>query len=378
MNRMQSTLRILLVGGGTGGHFYPLMSIAQKLGTHPARPSLYYMGPVAYDAEALAQNGISFVSCPAGKRRKYASFLNFLDIFKTGWGIGVALIKLYVLYPDVIVSKGGYTSVPVILAGAFLNIPIIIHESDTRLGAANKLASHFARHIAVSFEEVLAFLPKHKNATVTGVPIREELLATPSEDVRAALGIQNNLPIIFVLGGSLGAERINQLILDSLDELLPSYNIIHQTGKKNFDVTVLSARELIRDNELLAHYRPIAFFNDPRILNDAYHAATIIISRAGTGTLYEIAVHGKPSIIIPIQESVSHDQRTNAYAYARTGAASVLEETNLQDSLLTTEIARIMKNEVLYRDMANAASKFAPQNAAETIATITLSLAETH
>ena len=165
---MDSKIRILLVGGGSGGHFYPLMSIAEKLRTHPLQPDLFYMGPDVYDTDALTAAHISFIYCPAGKRRKYASFLNFLDIFKTIWGTCIALIELYKLYPDVIVSKGSYTSVPVILAGAFLNIPIVVHESDTRLGSANKLASYFARHVAVSFEEVLPFLEKKEKCHTHG------------------------------------------------------------------------------------------------------------------------------------------------------------------------------------------------------------------
>ena len=221
-------------------------------------------------------------------------------------------------------------------------------------------------------------MKKKKNVTLTGIPIREELLLPAAENVREGLGISNSLPVILVLGGSQGAERLNQLILDSLDELLPAYNIIHQTGKKNFDVTVLSARELIHETELLTHYRPVAFFDDAQILNDVYHAATIIISRAGTGTIYEISLHGKPSILIPIPESISHDQKTNAYAYAHSGAASVLEETNLSDSLLTAEIDRIMKNVDVYIPMAEAAQNFAPRNASETLAQIIISLAQTH
>ncbi len=378
MNTMDSEIRILLVGGGSGGHFYPLMSIAEKLRVHPTRPALYYMGPDVYDRDALTARQISFIYCPAGKRRKYTSFRNILDVFKTLWGTFIALVELYKLYPDVIVSKGSYTSVPVILAGAFLNIPIVVHESDTRLGSANKLASYVARHIAISFEEIIPFLNGKKNVTLTGIPIREELLVPATDNVREALGISNSLPIIFVLGGSQGAERLNELILSTLDTLLPSYNIVHQTGRDNFDVTVLSARELIHDTELLTHYRPVAFFADARVMNDVYHAASLIISRAGTGTIYEIAVHGKPSILIPIPESISHDQKTNAYAYAHSGAASVLEETNLRDNLLTAEIDRIIKNVDIYIPMAETAEKFAARNAAENIAQIIISLAQTH
>lgn len=374
---MEPALRIMLVGGGTGGHFYPLISLGESLRRSGEALELYYMGPDAYDAEALRSIGAMFVSCPAGKQRRYASFQNFLDIFRTLGGLFVALYKLYMLYPDVIVSKGGYTSVPVILAAAFFRIPIVVHESDTKPGRANMLASRFAKHIAISFEDVRQFFPKH-DVVMTGIPVRSALQDAPTGTEHADLGIDVSIPTILVLGGSQGAERINTLILESLDELLPSYNIIHQTGKQHFTGIAVSARELMRDDALLARYRPIAFFDDPRVLNAAYHAATLIISRAGTGTIYEIALHGKPSILIPIPETVSHDQRTNAYAYARSGAATVLEEANLGDTLLSEEINRIMKNTAVYNDMATRAQAFAPQNGADLLATLTLTVARTH
>ena len=375
---MTPTKRIMLVGGGSGGHFYPLMSLAEELRRNEVSDTeLYYIGPEPYDETVLKSHGITFVLCPAGKARRYASFRNILDICVTFWGCFVALWKLYMLYPDVIVTKGGYTSVPIILAAAFLRIPIVVHESDTRPGRANKLASAFTSHVAISFEDARPYFKKNE-VLFTGIPIRSELLNPTEGNVHEILGTDASLPTLLILGGSQGAERLNTLMLKSLRMLLPYYNIIHQTGKSNFDVSVLSARELIEDNALLGRYRPIAFFTDPKILNAAYEAATLIISRAGTGTIYEIALHGKPSILIPIPETVSHDQRTNAYAYARSGAAVVLEETNLVDSLLTSEIDRIMKNTALYLEMTKSALNFAPQNGAQLLAELTLEVARTH
>jgi UDP-N-acetylglucosamine--N-acetylmuramyl-(pentapeptide) pyrophosphoryl-undecaprenol N-acetylglucosamine transferase len=374
---MQSALRIMLTGGGTGGHFYPLIALGEALRKSGQPVDLYYIGPDAYDAAALRSIGAELVTCPAGKQRRYASFLNVLDIFKVIGGFFVALKKLYVLYPDVIVSKGGYTSVPVILAAAFLRIPIIVHESDTKPGRANALAARFTKHVAISFEAVREFFTKH-DVVMSGIPVRSALLAPPQGNEHDMLGIDPSKKTILVLGGSQGAERINTLMLDSLDNLLPEYTIIHQTGKSNFDVTVLSARELVNDDALLARYRPIAFFEDPAVLGAAYNAADLIISRAGTGSIYEIALHGKPAILIPIPETVSHDQRTNAYAYARSGAATVLEEANLGDVLLTEEISRIMKNTAVWSDMAARARAFAPGNGADILARLTLDVASTH
>ncbi len=321
--------------------------------------------------------GIKFISCPAGKKRRYTSFTNILDVFKTLFGICVAFVKLLRIYPDVIITKGGFTSVPVVLASVLLRIPIIVHESDTRLGKANELAARFARHIAISFEEVRPFF-KNKETILTGIPIRNELMAPPSENAYEILGVDPALPILLVLGGSQGAERINELILESLTKLLPWATVIHQTGKSHFNTAVLSARELIRDDSLLSRYRPVAYFDDPTVLNEVYHTATLIISRAGSTSIYEIAQHGKPSILIPIPESVSHDQRTNAYAYARAGATLVLEESNLNVNLLTAEIDRIMKSPVILTEMALKAQSFAPQNGGKAIADMAIGIAAEH
>jgi UDP-N-acetylglucosamine--N-acetylmuramyl-(pentapeptide) pyrophosphoryl-undecaprenol N-acetylglucosamine transferase len=374
---MSSHTRIVLVGGGSGGHFYPLMSVARELRDTSNPPELYYIGPDPYNLEELQKLSISFIACPAGKLRRYTSVLNFVDAFRTFWGSLVAFLRLYFLYPDVIISKGSYTSVPVILAAAFLKIPIIVHESDTRPGKANALAARFARYVAISFEDVRSYF-KNEHIEFTGIPMRRELTTPKQHDAKELLGLDPDTPIILILGGSQGAERINQLILDSLDELLPSYTIIHQTGKAHFDIAVLGARELITNDTLLRRYRPVAFFEDPVVLNDVYHSASVIVSRAGSTSIYEIAAHGKPSILIPIPETISHDQRTNAYAYARTGAASVLEEANLTDNLLTSEIDRIMKNADLLRSMAESATAFVPKNGAKAIANMAMEIAAEH
>lgn len=348
--------KILLVGGGSGGHFYPLIAIAEEFNTHTTRPELYYAGPDEYDSEALRAEGIQFISISSGKHRRYNSFLNFLDIFKVAYGTCVALVKLFILYPDVVVSKGGYTSVPVVFAAGLLRIPIIVHESDSVLGKANKFALHFAQHIITAYEHVR--LPETKAQQHTlGIPIRKVLHGKASTSAISLLNINPDKPVILVIGGSQGAERVNALILDSLDELLADYTIIHQTGKVHYENCVQSAKILITNEEWQKNYHPVAFLNAPE-LNDAYHLASLIISRAGSGSIYEIALHGKPSILIPIPEEISHDQHSNAYAYARSGATQVIEEKNLSDDLLSAEIERIMQDSVAYTAMATAAQSF--------------------
>lgn len=370
-------MKIVLVGGGTGGHFYPLIAVTEALRERDTSGTteLYYFGPNPYNKEVLAQQQIQHVYCPAGKQRRYSSISNFFDLFLIAAGVLVALIKLFWVYPDVVFSKGGYTSVPVVLAAAFLRIPIVIHESDAVVGRANKLAARFARYIAISYQEAAQYFPEHKTA-LTGIPIRKSFF-TPITNPRQQLNITEDLPIILVTGGSLGSEKINTLILDSLDELLPNYIIIHQTGPDHENTIKQTAAALITDQTLRDRYFILGLMSADTFAA-AQVAASIIISRAGSTSLAEIALQGKPAIVIPIPEEVSHDQRTNAYAYARTGAASVIEEKNLTDGLLTAEITRIMSDQETYQNMSAAAKRFTYPQAAYTLADTVLGIAAEH
>lgn len=370
--------RIVLVGGGSGGHFYPTIAVAQRLKDRSSLEmpiSLFYFGPEPYNNTALAENNVTFVRIPTGKRRKYFSLLNFLDVFKVFFGIFFAIWQLYKIYPDVVFSKGGYTSVPVVIAAWLLRIPIMIHESDTKVGTANKLGAKFARYIAIAFDEVAPQFPAAKTALV-GMPLRKELLQT-IENPKEKLGVPGHLPLIFVTGGSLGSQRINRLILESLDELLPNYVILHQTGEQNEADVQRTSGELLTDAELLARYFVKGTLSAAE-MHLAQTAADIVISRAGTGTIFEVAQKGTPAILIPIPEDISHDQRTNAYAYARSGAGSVIEEANLTDGLLTAEITRIMENPEVYKQMASAALAFGSRDAADTIAGTLIEIAQEH
>lgn len=370
--------RIVLVGGGSGGHFYPLMAVAERLNDRVAVGEdleLYYMGPEPYKQADLTARHIQFIKIPTGKRRKYFSVLNFIDTFKIFFGTFFAIWQLYKIYPDVVFSKGGYTSVPVVLAAWLLRIPIMIHESDTKAGSANKLGGRFARYIALGFDDAAKYFPANKVA-LTGIPLRKIFLS-PADDAITKLGLPTELPLLFVTGGSIGAQRINNLILESLDDLLPNYTILHQTGEPNEEEVRQTAAELITNSDLLSHY-----FVKGSLTGEEMHlaqsAAAIIISRAGTGTIFEIAQKGKPAILIPIPEDVSHDQRTNAYAYARAGAGSVLEEQNLTDGLLSAEINRIMNNSDVYQAMHDAALTFAGGDAALTIANTLIEITHEH
>lgn len=364
------------VGGGSGGHFYPLIAVAQELVTREEKPELLYFGPESYDTTLLAQYNIRYVRIPAGKVRRYFSFHNVIDGVKTSWGIIVAIWKLYWYYPDVIFSKGSYTSVPVLLAAWFLRIPVVIHESDVRPGRANRLAGKFAKYIAISWAPTREYFDPSRTA-LTGIPIRREL-QTPTPNPHEALGIPNDLPLLYVTGGSLGADRINTLILNSLRSLLPHMRIYHQTGPLHEAQVRQTARELLDDHpELLEQYY-VAGTVDAATMNALLSAARIVITRAGTTTLYEIALHQKPAVVIPIPEEISHDQRTNAYTYARNGAATVIEERNLTEHLLQTELFTMLTDVDKYRAMQQAATDIAATAATTTISDVLLKIGYDH
>lgn len=384
-------MRIVLTGSGSGGHFYPLVAITEALieQAHTQKlilPELCLMGPDPYDKEALVRHGVSYEYVPAGKLRRYFSFKNVTDAIKTLSGIFVALWKLIISYPDAVMSKGSYTSVPVVIAATLLRIPIVIHESDVRPGRANSLAARFAHTIAISYEQSAQYFPRGNGGKVsekiirTGIPTRKRLLKSDtagSSNPYEELHITPSGPLILVLGGSQGAERINDLVVTSLDALLPTYAILHQTGQANAQVVTETAQALVKQKEYLDRYH-VRGFLDVDTLGTALRAAALVISRAGSGSIYEIALYGKPSILIPIPEEVSHDQRLNAYAYARTDAAVVMEEKNLTPHLLQAEIARIMGDQALQSRMTEAARKFAPTDAAQKIASVLLAIGLEH
>lgn len=373
-------MKIVLTGGGTGGHFYPVISVAESIrriskGLKLLDPKIYYIGAEAYDEKALFENGIIFKKNISGKRRIYFSLMNFIDLFKIAWGTITAFITLFFIFPDVIFSKGGYISFPVLLAARFYKIPVIIHESDSIPGRVNLWASKFAKKVAISFPEAVDYFPKEKTA-LTGNPIRRELLNPSKEGAREFLNLKSNVKTILILGGSQGAENINEVILSSLTDLVSKYQVIHQTGINNIDYVKSTANVALSKNEFKERYRPFGYL-DLLAMKMSAGVADLVISRSGS-SLFEIANWGVPSILVPIPESISRDQRSNAFAYASTGAAVVIEERNLSPHLLMSEIDRILENEEVIRSMSLNAKSFARDDAAEKIAKEILNIALEH
>lgn len=373
-------MKILLTGGGSGGHFYPLIAIAEKLNTLAETQKilnlkLYYMSDTPYDKTMLFQNSITYVEVPAGKMRIYFSIKNIFDFFKTATGAFWGLVSMFFIYPDVVISKGGYASFPAVFAARILRIPVIMHESDSYPGRLNMWTAKFAEKIAVSWPEAVEYLPKNKTA-LTGQPIRKEILEGVTEGAHDFFGLDSSIPTIFVVGGSQGAEKINDSIIDVLPELLPKYQIIHQTGTANIEDVTARAKLVMETSQYILRYRPIAFLNNLST-RMAVGASTLIISRAGS-MIFEIASWGLPSIIIPISHSNGDHQRKNAFNYARTGSCEVIEESNLTPHLLISIIDKIMSSPEKRKQMSENAKAFSNPKSAEMIAEAALNIALSH
>ncbi|HEY4500418.1 MAG TPA: glycosyltransferase [Candidatus Paceibacterota bacterium] len=373
-------MKIILTGGGTGGHFYPIIAVAESIrkitkAERLIEPALYYMGPKQYDERALFENGVVFERSYAGKMRRYFSLLNIFDVLKTIIGVINAVISVWRIYPDVVFSKGGYVSFPVLLSARLLHIPVIIHESDSHPGRVNLWAGKFAEKVAISYKEAAGYFPTGKVA-FTGNPVRREVMEPARSGAREFLKLNSDLPVILILGGSQGSQRINEAIIGILPELVKKYYVIHQTGKENIDEMTHTADVILNESLYRDRYKPFAYLNT-LAMRMASGAAGLIISRAGS-QIFEIALWGIPSIIIPIPEEISHDQTSNAFAYSASGACSVIEEINLTPHVLALEIDRIVQSAEIQKKMRAGAGQFAHRGAADTIAREVIRIALSH
>lgn len=377
-------MRILFTGGGTGGHFYPILSIAEALRElvkekKIIEPELFYMSPTPYNPGALYEAGIIYKKNSAGKLRRSPGFTslarNFFDLFRTGWGVLSSVFQVFSLYPDVVFGKGGYASFPALLAARILRIPVVIHESDSVPGRVNLWAGKFAQRIALSYKEAGQFFPLERTA-YTGQPVRKEIALPLSSGAHEFLQIESDLPVVLVLGGSQGAQKINEAVLGSLKKLLETHTVIHQTGSANLEEVKATAEAVLFDSSFKNRYKPFDYLN-ALALRMAAGVATVVISRAGS-SIFEIASWRVPAIIIPISERVSRDQRSNAFAFARSGACEVVEEKNLRPNILISEVLRLTNEPETRAKMQEAAKQFYKPDAAKLIAEEILKIALEH
>ena len=376
---MAKSFRIVFAGGGSGGHIYPLIAVAEavkKMWAGVASPlRMYYLGPQDGYRETFESHDVMVRPIAAGKLRRYFSFQNFLDVPKFFIGFIQALWQLYWIMPDVVFSKGGSGALPVVVAAWWYHIPVAIHESDARPGLSNLHSARFAKKIFLNFEEAGAYFDP-KKVIVTGTPLREELLAsrmTP-EAAKDALGFSSSHPLLFIYGGSQGAQRINLFVVENLKNIMEVTQVFHQTGGANFgEVEKLSQAALI--NASYANRYKAVSYVDVETLRLVLMAADAVLSRAGS-SIFELAAFGKPMILVPHSGAASNDhQNANARAFAANGGAVVIEETNLFGGIFIAELKRILGDAGVREAMSRAALSHFMPNAAEKIAEEILKLA---
>lgn len=364
------SMKIVFTGGGSGGHIFPILAIVREIKKEilPATKNfgLYYVGPDdKYGLELLRQEGVKIKKITCGKLRRYFSLQNFLDLLKMPIGFLQSLFWLFFLAPDLVFSKGGYGSFPVALVANILTIPIFLHESDIEPGFASKIESKWIQEIFISFEQT-AFFPKDKRIVV-GNPVRKEILGGSKEEAKKLFELQGTRPLILILGGSQGAQKINETILGILPEFLKDFEIIHQIGEKNFNQTKSEADSILFDEGLKKFYHPFAFLNET-FLKHALFVSDLIVSRAGSGSIFEIAAVAKPAVLVPLTWAAQDHQRKNAYAFAECGGGEVIEEMNFSSHFFLSTIKHLFSRPDILRNMAEKSRDFARPQAAKIIA----------
>lgn len=328
-------MKIVLTGGGTAGHVTP--NIALMPGLKERGYDISYIGTYAgIEKKLITDCGIPYYGISSGKLRRYFDIKNFSDPVRVLKGYRQARSLMRKLKPDVVFSKGGFVSVPVVLAAHHCNIPVIIHESDLTPGLANKICIPVAKKVCCNFPETLKYLPEGK-AVLTGSPIRAELTGGNCENARALCRFHDDRKVVLVIGGSTGSKYINTTVRNMLPELLKYYQIIHLCGKGNLDPSLEG-----RDGYAQFEYAG-------KELADFFALCDLVVSRAGANAICEFLALRIPNILIPLSASASRgDQILNAHSFENQGFSYVIEEENLTGLILKDAIEKVLEDKECY------------------------------
>ncbi len=365
--------KIVFTAGGTGGHIFPVVAIIREL--KEIWPDnnfrLYYIGPRDEIIDKyIRKEGVIMKYIYAGKIRRYIDpksiIQNFIDIFfKMPIGIVQSFFYLFIIAPDLVFGKGGYGSFPVIINTAIFSAPVMLHESDAIAGIVNQKLQGLASKVFVSFPGTVGIEPS--KVTVVGNPIRKEIIQGDFKEAQKIFNLEGKKKIILVLGGSQGSERVNDVFLSISTKILREFEIIHQCGSSNYKQVLAEIDALITDHDDRKRYHVYPFFDEHQMKN-AYKCADLIVSRAGSGNIFEIAANKKASILLPLSESAQGHQIKNAYAYGSTGATIVLEEENLTAQFFLGKINELFYPYEQIKTMEERAGNFSRLHASKIIA----------
>lgn len=343
--------KLCLTGGGTAGHVTPHLALIPHLKERGYE--IFYIG--SYDGiekRLIEDFEVPYYGISTGKLRRYFDPQNFSDPFRVMKGCGEAFRILKKERPALIFSKGGFVSVPVVRSGALLRIPCILHESDMTPGLANRICIPCAQTVCCNFPETLSHIPADK-AVLTGTPIREELRNGDIAAGRELCGFRDEKPVIMVIGGSSGAQAVNEVVRDALPRLLPDFNVVHICGKEKMDNLMLT----------MDGYKQFEYVKNE--LKDLFAMADVVVSRAGANAICELLALKKPNILIPLPLASSRgDQILNARSFAQQGFSEVIDNDELDETNLTEAIHAVYENRDRYIEAMNRSNQ---HEATETI-----------
>lgn len=334
--------KIIFTGGGSAGHVTPNLALIEKFCKENWEVA-YISSQTGIEKELITKLNIPFYPIITGKLRRYFSWQNFIDPFKVLYGVIQATLLCQRLKPNLVFSKGGFVSLPVVLAAWLLRIPVIIHESDLTIGLTNKLCFPLARKICVTFPETIKQIGDQAKGVITGTPIRQEFFVSNASLGRKICDFTAEKKIILVFGGSLGAEKINKVIRKLLPNILEKFQVVHITGKNNIDHTLPSV-----------NYKQFEYLSEefPHVLA----AADLVISRSGANSIYELIALRKPNILLPLPKTASRgDQITNAKYCSNNGFSEVILDEQLTTNILLEKISLVEKQSAT---MITAMKKF--------------------
>jgi len=363
-------MKILVSGGGTGGHIYPALAVASLLEKQYKAEVLYLGSDDGLENELAPAAGFPLTVIKAGKLQRYVSWSTVTGVARVPVGITQAVGIIRKFRPDVVFTSGGYVAVPAGLAAHLNGVPLLMHQQDVPPNLSNRLIAPLATRISVAFADSLSYFPARKTLQL-GNPVRQEILdmrKVSPQQARRQLELDAELPLLLVTGGSQGARHLNQVVCRTLPDLLPYCQVLQISGKLLLQETrELSEQTMAElDAGLRQRYRLVPYLNEE--MPAALQAAELVLCRSGAATLSELAVLGKPSILVPLPPAIgSSPQEANAGMFGRSGAAQVIKDTDLKRELLVDRVKSIFTSNILLQSMAEAVRTFARPDATQDI-----------
>ena len=363
-------MRVIVSGGGTGGHIYPALAVAQHLRSHFSADVLYLGSDDGLETQLVPAAGLPLKTIKAGKLRRYISWQTIKGVMRVPFGVIQAVEIVRRFRPDAVFTSGGYVAVPAGLAAYLNRVPLLMHQQDVPPNLSNRQVAPLATKISVAFEDSLAYFPAQKTLLL-GNPMRQEILdirQVAPMVARARFGLAGDQPLLLVTGGSQGARHLNQVVCQALPELLPVCQVLQISGKDLYEETLERSNQALAggDPALKTRYRLVPYLNEE--MPAALQAADLVLCRSGASTLSELATLGKPSILVPLPPAIGKSpQEANAAMFERKRAGLVIKNAELESQLLVERVKYIMTSPELLAFMMEATSSLARPQATQEI-----------